>query len=141
MKKCKCGSSKNLFYIRDPLSGACGWMCHVCNKSRFPKGSTVLMFKDSSHRFRARYYVQIIPDAEQDEILNVGEWGQKKGTNVVHVYIYSGWNNGSRNGVSSFNMGHPDSLEHLRANLDRIRLSIPMKDVVQHRGIIQTTLE
>ena len=80
-----------MLYLRDPNTGACGWMCYSCNKNRFSKGSTVFMFKDTSHRLQARYYVSADSEKGCAETISLGEWGQMQGENVVEISIYQRW--------------------------------------------------
>ncbi|TFG27700.1 hypothetical protein EU527_18285 [Candidatus Thorarchaeota archaeon] len=127
-----CGSEDNVQYVYDSFCESGEWRCNTCLGTRFPEGSRVVKFTDTSHPLRPSYYMTIETQEDLDLIMTVGQRAHRLGAKGIHACFYAAFKHGRPVGPNSFSLGHIDSESKLRACIDSLRLSIETAEKLNH---------
>ncbi|MFW9926779.1 MAG: hypothetical protein ACFFDM_08440 [Candidatus Thorarchaeota archaeon] len=119
-----CGSSEGVQYVYNSFSDGGEWRCDTCLNERFPEGSRIVKFTDTSHPLRPAYYLCIESQEDLDIIMTVGERAHTLGAKGIEACFYAAFKKGRRIGPHSFRLGHNDSVGQLRSQVDNLRMYI-----------------
>ncbi|TFG33724.1 hypothetical protein EU527_07110 [Candidatus Thorarchaeota archaeon] len=117
-----CGSEANVQYVYDSFCERGEWRCNTCLGTRFPEGSRIVKFTDTSHPLRPSYYMAIETQEDLDLIMAVGQRAHRLGAKGIHACFYTTFKHGRPVGPNSFSLGHVDSESKLRACIDSLRM-------------------
>ncbi len=117
-----CGSTENVQYVYDSFCESGEWRCNTCLGARFPEGSRIMKFTDTSHPLRPSYYIAIETQEDLDLIMTVGQRVNRLGAKGIHACVYTALKNGRPISPNSFSLGHIDSESKLRACIDSLRM-------------------
>ena len=132
VKKCiACGSTNSVQAVYDTSSEEGEWRCPSCINERFPPGSRVVKFTDTSHPLRPAYYMKLESEDDLDAVLWMGERAQKIGAKGIKTCFYTAHKKDRRIGPMSFSLGHADSIIQMREHIDKLRLWLETSDVIQ----------
>ncbi len=116
-----CGSIEGVQFIYNSFSDGGEWRCNSCLNERFPEGSRVVKFTDTSHPNRPAYYMCIESQEDLDLIMTVGERAHTIGAKGIEACFYAAFKRGRRIGPSAFTLGHTGSVAQLRSHVDTLR--------------------
>ncbi len=116
-----CGSTEGVQFIYNSFSDGGEWRCNSCLNERFPEGSRVVKFTDTSHPHRPAYYMCIESQDDLDLIMTVGERAHTIGAKGIEACFYAAFKRGRRIGPSAFTLGHTGSVTQLRSHVDTLR--------------------
>ena len=117
-----CGSTENVQYVYDSFCESGEYRCNTCLGERFPEGSRIVKFTDTSHPLRPSYYLAIETQEDLDLIMTVGQRANRLGAKGIHACFYTAFKHGRPVGPNSFSLGHVDSESRLRACVDTLRM-------------------
>ncbi|MHA1949742.1 MAG: hypothetical protein ACXAAO_03120 [Candidatus Thorarchaeota archaeon] len=123
-----CGSTDRVQFVYNSFSDGGEWRCNSCLNNRFPEGSRVVKFTDTSHPHRPAYYMCIESQEDLDLIMTVGERAHTIGAKGIEACFYAAFKQGRRIGPSSFSLGHTGSVSQLRSHVDTLRMYIETAD-------------
>ncbi|MBN2228289.1 MAG: hypothetical protein JW779_01775 [Candidatus Thorarchaeota archaeon] len=125
VKQCgSCGSTDNLQYVYDSFCESGEWRCNTCLGTRFPEGSRIVRFTDTSLPHRPTYYMVVESQEDLDLIMTVGERAQRLGAKGIEACFYTTLKQGRPVGPNAFSLGHSDSETKLRAYVDSLRMHL-----------------
>ncbi len=128
-----CGSTENVQYVYDSFCESGEWRCNACLGARFPEGSRIVKFTDTSHPLHPSYYMTIETQEDLDLIMTVGQRANRLGAKGIHACFYTTLKHGRPISPHSFSLGHIDSESKLRACVDTLRMYIETADKL-HRS-------
>ncbi|MHA2377795.1 MAG: hypothetical protein ACXADO_10880 [Candidatus Thorarchaeota archaeon] len=117
-----CGSRNNVQIVYDSSSNEGELRCQSCVNSRFPLGTRVVKFTDSSRPLRRAYYMSLETEDDLDLLLTVGERARKIRAEGFEAYFYRAHMAEKVISPRSFSLGHADSAIQLRGHIDKLRL-------------------
>ena len=128
-KSCdSCRSTDRVQFVYNSFSDGGEWRCNSCLNDRFPEGSRIVKFTDTSHPHRPAYYMCIESQEDLDLIMTVGERAHSIGAKGIEACFYAAFKRGRRIGPSSFSLGHTGSVAQLRSYVDSLRMYIETSD-------------
>ena len=126
-----CGSTKNVQYVYDSFCESGAWRRNECLGARFPEGSRIVKFTDTSHPLHPSYYMAIETQEDLDLIMTVGQRANRLGAKGMHACFYATIKHGRPVGPNSFSLGHTDSESKLRACVDTLRMYLETSEKLQ----------
>ncbi|MHA1964907.1 MAG: hypothetical protein ACW97G_10025 [Candidatus Thorarchaeota archaeon] len=117
-----CGSTDTVQFVYNSFSDGGDWRCNTCLNQRFPEGSRIVKFTDTSHPHRPAYYLCIESQDDLDLIMTVGERAHTIGAKGIEACFYTAFRRGRRIGPNAFTLGHDGSVAQLRSHVDTLRM-------------------
>ena len=118
----ECGSTEGVQFVYNSFSDGGDWRCNACLNRRFPEGSRIVKFTDTSHPDRPAYYMCIESQDDLDLIMTVGERAHSLGAKGMEACFYAAFKGGRRISPHAFALGHDGSVAKLRSHVDTLRM-------------------
>lgn len=119
-----CGSIEGVQFVYNSFSDSGEWRCDSCLNKRFPEGSRIVKFTDTSHPLRPAYYLCVESQEDLDIIMTMGERAHTMGAKGIEACFYAAFKRGRRISPHSFTLGHDGSVAKLRSHVDNLRMYI-----------------